>query len=338
MIYSNRTHAYIPGILLTLLPAILYGCSHNVLPEEVAFLKERSCSLTKFSYYNSRSEGSTLDILTFENDIFKRLDSYKRIERFNGMTAVAESTGGEKIFFFCLNGQRTRYEWADIQSYNSLQKIRCDLEKEGHTKHTMTGECCTEAGGSDGTSVEFTPLISMIRLESISCDFSGTAYADKKINNIKVYLTNVNATYPLVCNEAQHAERIINAGMLNESDLKRFNNPDIICRTIDTDINNTTVAPDIDLLCYPNVCTEDTPGTPYTRLVIEGKIDSIKYYWPITINIEGKGVTRNTLYSYDIRIRRKGTSDPELTIDPTDIDIKLNIRSWKEKTAYDVTF
>ena len=131
MIYSNRSCARIPGILLTLLPAMLYGCSKNVLSKDVIPFVEKSISLTKFSYFNSPSEGSTLDILTFENDTFKRLDSYKRIEKFNGSDAVAESTGGEKIFFFCLNGQRTRYEWTDIQSFNSLQKYDAILKKKG---------------------------------------------------------------------------------------------------------------------------------------------------------------------------------------------------------------
>jgi hypothetical protein len=340
MIYSNRPHAYIPGILLTLLPAIVYGCSHNVLPEEVASLKERSCSLTKFSYYNSPSEGSTLDILAFENDIFKRLDSYMRVERFNGSTAIAESTGGDKIFFFCLNGQRTRYDWTDIQSYNSLQKIRCDLEKEGHTRYTMTGECCTEAGRSDGISVEFTPLISMVRLESLSCDFSGTAYADKKINNIKVYLTNVNADCEIFAEEPVLPERIINAGRRCWEEIEGFKEPSMVSYDYLGTIGNKVVRPDIKLRCYPNNSAEESPGSPFTRLVIEGKIQGQTYYWPIDINREGtgNGIGRNRRYIYDIEITRKGSDDPDIPVRTEMINIKLEVEQWKEKEEYGVIF
>lgn len=337
MIYPNHHIVRFPGFLLSILPALLYGCSPDVLPEDGNHDRDSSKSLTIFTCSSIPSQGSTLDILTFENDEFKRLDSYKRDKHTCNEPAVAESTSGEKIFFFCQNGQRSLYDWADIQSYHSLYKIRCDIEFEDADRLTMTGECRAGAG-SGPHKIMLSPLASEVVLNSISCDFSGAPYSSSNIENVKVYLTNVNATCPLLGDNFQTAERIVNAGMLNSSDTMKFQNPDIIFRELKDDIGNSISKPGIRFLCYPNYSIEDTPGTPRTRLVIEGLVDSVRYYWPITINTEGNGIERNCSYNYDIRIRRKGTSDPEIPIEPKDIDIKISTCKWKEMKGYGVRF
>ena len=338
MISPNHQSIRFPDILLSLLPAILCGCSPNVLPEDDYQTWNSSKSLTScFIYSTIPSDGSTLDILTFENDLFQRLDSYKRFETDSNGIAAVESTAGEKIFFFCKNGQRARYDWVDIQSYSSLYKIRCDIENEQKDRLTMTGECRAEAGSLSNELI-LTPLVSKVTLSSISCDFSGTPYAGKTIDAPKIYLTNVNATYPLLDEEHQASERIINAGMLNYADMKKFLTPDIICREIECSIGNARLQPEISLLCYPNYSTEESPGTPRTRLVIEGTVDSVRYYWPITVNAEGDGIARNCIYNYDIHIRRKGMSDPDIPIEPKDIETNMKICKWKEIDEYEVTF
>lgn len=337
MIYPNHHITRFPGFLLSILPALSYGCSPDVLPEDEDHNWHSSKSLTIFTCSSVPSQGSTLDILTFEDDELKRLDSYKKDVYTGNETAAAESTSGEKIFFLCLNGQRSLYDWTDIQSYNSLYKIRCDIESEDISRLTMTGECRAKAG-SGPNKITLTPLASTVVLKSINCDFSGTPYSGSNIENVKVYLTNVNATCPLLAGKSQTAERIINAGMLNPSDTTKFQNPGIICQELGEVIGKSILKPDIRLLCYPNYSMEDTPGTPRTRLVIEGEVDSARYYWPITINSEGYGIERNCCYCYDIQIRRKGTSDPEIPIEPKDMDIKISICEWKEMKGYGVRF
>ena len=73
------------------------------------------------------------------------------------------------------------------------------------------------------------------------------------------------------------------------------------------------------------------------RLVIEGKIDGTTYYWPLTAGGE-MGIERNMTYNYNILIRRKGTTDPDTPVEPKDIDIELNIKTWTEKENYQVRF
>ena len=82
------------------------------------------------------------------------------------------------------------------------------------------------------------------------------------------------------------------------------------------------------------------PGTPFTRLVIEGKIQGETFYWPLDINKEdgGYGIGRNERYIYDITITRKGTKDPDSPVRKEDIDINFNVEKWNEKEGCEVIF
>ena len=81
-------------------------------------------------------------------------------------------------------------------------------------------------------------------------------------------------------------------------------------------------------------------GSPFTRLVIEGKIQGETWYWPIDINRDeaGVGIERNSRYVFDIILRSKGTKDPDTPASPEMTEIKFETRKWKEKDGYHVEF
>ena len=68
--------------------------------------------------------------------------------------------------------------------------------------------------------------------------------------------------------------------------------------------------------------------------MIEGKIGSDIYYWPIGLGT----LDRGKRYSYNILIRRKGVSDPDTVIDPADLEFNFRIKPWTEKEEYQVLF
>lgn len=320
-----------PGLLM-IFPAIVIGCSPHVLPEE----EPTQCSQSIVRYFKKLGEpvfkgGGTLDILTFEDDRLMRLDSYLRFDEFQDMNAYAESTGGDKIFFLCANSRKDRFGWSDIRSYHSLRETTLDLEDESISFPLMTGECRTKAGGIDGEA-QLSPAACMIRLKRISCDFSGTPYAGKKITEARAYLTNVNATCRLLQKDSDPPMRIINSGQLNEFEIKNFDHKEAIVQTIADEIGTSPLTPEAEFLCYPN--TGEFP----TRLVIEGKIGSELWYWPITIEDGLGGPRKGYIYSYDIHIRRKGTDSPDIPVEIKEIEIGINIRSWKETTDCSVRF
>lgn len=318
------------GIPILFAPAIITGCSKSVFPqtEEVVtpHLSSKSISISHFGY------GSTLDILTFNDDRLQRLDSYQRIEDFDGSSLHAESTEGDKIIFLYSGSQKGLYSWADICSYSSLRKIKCDLEKETRESPSMTGVCRCNAG-TQGVELEMTPLTCEIIVGHLKCDFSGKPYAGESIHNAKFYLTNVNATSSLLEDSTSQTTRLINTGLLNEYDIRNFRDRSMIVQNAGTELTEGGTHLDTPLLCYSN--KGDT--TRNTRLVIEGEIEGEKYYWPIEVN-NGKGVYRGHRYIYNITIRRKGVSDPDSILEPLAADIKFDIRKWQEKEEYQVGF
>lgn len=321
-----HTFAPVRGIFSIL---FLSGCCPDVLPEADSLYRAHASFV---SAYSNPSSGSTLDIFAFENDRLRRLDSYQRIDDFSEDTAYAESTAGSKIFFFCISAGKSVYEWADMNSYSSLSKVRIDLEDETRECLTRTGECMI-ADGEDGKEVILKPLAAQVDIDRISCDFSGTPYSGQKLTSVRAYLTNVNGTCSLLGSASRGPERLINQGMLRENELKTFREPDLVFAELAENLGTATLQPDINFICFPN-SGSDNLGSPCTRLVIEGKIDGNTYYWPINV----KGIERNCRYVFDIVIRRKGTSDPDTPIDLEECTIQYEIKPWKEKKEYGVRF
>lgn len=320
------------GISILLLPTFLTGCSESVPSCHEDIGSPYSARMFDIKVKHIFKSGGTLDILAFNNDRLKRLDSYQRIENFSGNTAYPSSTGGEKIFFLYYGSVDNRYGWAEINSMSSLSKITCNLEEEQKDNPVMTGQCCCSAGTSS-TSIDLSPLACRVRLTELQCDFSGTAYAKNKVTDVKAYLTNVNATCSIVPESSNTGVRLINVGMLNPDDLDKFLDQSLIMEKVTDELGLTIIRPDATFLCYPG---NSDPGRS-TRLVIEGKIEGQTYYWPIEAG-DSEGLCRGCSYEYRILLRRKGTTDPDILIDRKNLEVKLNVKPWEERENYYVGF
>ena len=294
-------------------------------------------------HFPGPSTGNTfLDILTFDDDRLSRLDSYQRISDFNGDIAYVESTNGAKIIFVCHGGCADRLDWAGINSYSALGQMRCRIENESRETPTRTGECRKSENDTEG-QIRLRPVTSQVCINTISCDFSGTPYAGRQITHVKAYLINVCGTSGLMDNGRNTTEYLINHGRLHEDDLMRFTDPGLVFSEIADMMGTGVLRPDIHFRCLPNRGSEGSPSNPPTRLVIEGKIDGITYYWPINIGTGDESgeiytIDRGSMYSYDILIRRKGTSDPDTPICILNNEIQLDIEPWTEKKDYGIQF
>ena len=343
---SHLQSLSITHILWTLLPAfwallsvlLSAGCSSISIPEATPPVASSKTSVipTEFGHTNT-----CMDILTFENDRLGRLDAYQRINDFKEDITYVESTGGKKIIFLCSGGPYYRYNWSRISSYSGLNDMRSYLKYESRESPTRTGELRIIAGDSTGL-VSLKPIISQIRIEALSCDFSGTPYADKPITELKAYLINVNSSCPLVCPTPEKPIQILNHGKLSTDDIDNMMEPEILYSPITMRLDTSTIRPECCFLCMPNNGMEGRAGNPPTRLVLEGKIDGYTYYWPINIGTgQEKGthiIERNYSYTYDIHIRRKGTTDPDIPISLETGDITFRIEPWIEKKEYGIEF
>ena len=322
--------------LLNILPAFLYGCS---IPEELQDPPVRSDISVALTGNEKRIR--ELDIFVFKDDRLQKLDCYQKVKDPSSWNREVVSGYGDRLLAVCANSGKEIMEWADISSLASLMSLRISLEDDSPRYPFMCG-LEEVAAGNDGrhTDMEISPLSSIVELRSICCDFSGRPYYDAKLTDAKAYLTNVNSECGFIDEKDILPTRIINAGGLCIEEMKEMKDASVLYGEFSKDIGRNVINPGFSFICYPNNSITESPGTPFTRLVIEGKILGKTYYWPIDINREngGTGICRNQKYIYDIRITRKGSTDPDIPVRSDDIDIRSEVRKWKETEGYEVKF
>lgn len=334
--------------LLVTLPALLPGCAKPGPDKDTAFTEAEDATVKVSVLKTSVNEIGDLDVFVFNDDALQRLDCYQRFSAVSGSVELdIASRSGDKNVTVCANPQRTKEEWKGVNSRESLSGVAAELEKEKRDMPLMTGETRLTAGTGRNAAaqIRLERLASEVVLRSIGCDFSGKPYAGEKLADIKVYLTNVNASCRIMSEGGIAPERIVNAGGLCQDDMERFPDKSMIVQDIRKEIGKTAVRTDVTLMCYPNCGTEDSPGSPFTRLVIEGRIGNDIWYWPININrsddgsgTKAGGIERNCRYVYDLMIRRKGSSDPDTPVSEGTVGINLEIKEWDTKEEYGVRF
>ena len=314
---------------LLLLPALFSCCS---LEDNEILTDGESETILTIKSNGSGHESGCLDIFTFNSTGAGHLDSYQHIESFNGSQVGIRSQKGEKHVFICMNGQRSRYDWADINSMESLNGICIELKNERRNALCATAEGTITAGNDDPYTMEFRRMASEITVNSIRTAFAGKSYEGQKISDVSIYLTNVNARCSLAADGAVIPSGIINAGGADHDEMAEFAEPDMLFQKMDEDIGEDPAYPEMSFICYPNGGLMESPGTPFTKLVIEGDIDGRRYRWPIDINrgedAQYPGIHRNSRYILDITITGK-ESDAQAT---------LEISPWKEKEEQQVLF
>ena len=329
---------HISTLLTILLPALFSNCS--TLPKDES-LKESTIPISLRSP-EPMSANDNIDIFTFNDNSLMQLDSYQRISYSSTGTINLRSQNGKKKIFAYRNSHTLRQDWYNLNSYWGLEDICTELKDERSDMFTMSGEGQAVAGSSNINKINLKPYVSEIQLRSLSCDFTGKPYQGQKLRSVMVYLTNVNCSCPLIYEEPLKPSTFINMGGLDDNIFKEFKEPELIMRDVNATIGYNPVRTNINLYCYPNTCLEEGPGTPFTRLVIEGKLNGETCWWPISINRQSNskqpGIHRNCRYIYNITLRTNGSAGPDDPIEIEDIDIEMNIEPWNVKDNYSVEF
>ena len=340
----TNVHSPALGIIITtllFLPA-LSSCDDSVVTVSG---KSEDTSVTTKVTLEMPDEGGRprqIDIFAFENSGAGHLDSYQHIRSYDSMDIEFRSQSGEKHVFICADGQRDVDGWAGVNSVESLDKIYLDLRKERRDAMCATAEGIISAGSGRPHRMELRKMAGEVVLRSIRCDFSGTGYEEETITDACVYLTNVNTQCTLTADGHITPLGTANPGGLDPEDVECFNEPDMIFRKMEEDIGLTPSYVDMSFICYPNTSLREGPGTPFTRLVIEGKVSGETFWWPIDINreegIQEPGIHRNCRYIFDIVITRKGNKDPDTAIGKETADIIMETRPWNEKEGQVIPF
>lgn len=340
----SETFQKIPvlGLIVLMITPVLHGCE-SLHMEDGGFTDAVTVPVKVAVHWDRGSKERRMDMLVFRNDRLQYLECWQRVPcEGSGEVAVA-STTGEKILMACSGLESTPEDWMWISSISSLADAWTALEKETRDSPVMSGSCRFHAGSSTDARPELVlrRVSGEVHLRTLKCNFKGRPYEGEKLSDIHVYLTNVNASCR-IWDDPGTATRIINQGRLVEEDIVRLEDQSLVYQRIEKDVGAEGITTDIRLRCYPNMAEEEGPGSPFTRLVIQGELDGEVWYWPIDINRgEGclpEGVEGNCIYTFDIELTRKGSADPDTAIKTGSANIMMEVEKWEEKEEYSVVF
>ena len=334
--FGLRTSAIL--LLSTPAPALLSSCGTGT---EMA--GKDSVPTQIYISKAGKTTAESLDLFFFNDDSLRRLDAYQQAGAL-GRSVTGGCRAGRKILVGVANLTVDRYDYSDIVSYAALSGRVLRLEDEDPATPRMSGECRLDAGGVPSCRLSLSPLLSEIRLESVCCDFRGRSYEGQKLENVKVYLTNVCAESQLLPSGRESGGAWLNLGGLDSSATASMPRPGLLMARL-PDIGDVTVFPGVSLYCYPNHPEKETFGTPYTKLVVEGTIKGQKCYYPIPVNQPGfgyiggeRGVLRNYRHAIHLTITRMGTSDPDIPAESGSVRISNDIMQWEENPCLQLRF
>ncbi len=346
---SSRVRAIALLISIFCIPAFNTGCSSGTdVPEEqcrYTVILGTSAAEGDGRYPANSQEICHTDIFIFNDDALRRLDSYQRIE--GGGPVKAASRRGDKIMVIIANSPLSKTEWRHVNSYEGFMEEMSFLETEIAEYPVMSAVLHISAGSGETYRADLERLVSEVRINSIRTDFSGRGYDGEPLTDVKVYLTNVNASCRMLRHEDFRPEMLINPGFLDMAAISGFRDAGLVFREIDGDIGEDGVYPDISLYCYPNNGMEETAGSPFTALVVEGRIRGNTYWYPIVINRgdfgiasggDGTGIGRNCRYCYDITIHRAGTKSPDIPVCLEDVSVGCPVEPWNDKNNVTIQF
>ena len=314
--YGRRTSA---AILLSITsPVCLPACTEKGIPPAT----EPECETQIYIQKIEKATSGALDLFFFNDDNLMRLDSYQRIPIPGNGKITGASGSGRKIAAGVMNLKGDIWSWSDICSLSGLTGRTASLMDEDPSFPVCSGLSTILSGVP--CRMDMSPLMARISVHSICCDFSMRPYKGQELEDVSIYLINVNSECSIFPEEKVSPSSWINLSMYDASQASGMAHPEMVYRKLGSGVGAQTVFPDVTLRCYPNGNESDGFGSPMTRLVIEGKLMGITYYYPINLPALGKGEHR----SFDISITRTGTADPDIAADIWTSDEGMVPKPW----------
>ncbi len=253
------------------------------------------------------------------------LDSYQQVTGLVGRSGIyALSGSGDRQMAAVSGTPGGPLAWTDIQTYGSLEKVRFSLEEEDPLRPRLYGENYLEDARSRIVFLRLQSMLCSIRIRSVCADFSGHPYADASFNNDKLYLINAGAECLPFSKDTDGPVSWINQGRLDSAAVARLPRPEMLLQEGYGAVGADRIHLEKDFYCYANPAEEDQLGSPVTRLVLEGDINGITCYYPISLPAMEPGVR----YQLDLTLTRMGSPDPDIPVESGTVLVQTDILPW----------
>lgn len=296
---------------------------------------------------------NTLDVFIFRNNPGQpddgTLDGYKRFSgaELGDMSALpVKATTGKRTVVAIANAHREN--WNGITSLNELKKQETLLKSENTQDFFMSGSKETTLEKVSEISISISRMVARVCLENISVDFTGTPYEGMSLTNVQVYLVNATGNKLAVDGADGTPRQILNKGEAVPSDIQGCAMSGILQETLKTEISNAKpYSTPHYFYCYENRIDSESEEMKFTRLVVQGDIDGITYYYPVNINqkdfghsesTDHFGISRNTSYSLTLTITRPGSTDPDKPVVSGTLHVGITVEDWNTVPESNIVF
>lgn len=265
--------------------------------------------------------GSALDVFVFEGEAPYLLDSYQQFPAGEEPGYVVSGPGAKRIVALSsVTGDI--YSRAGISRYQDLAKESFSLLDDSPAVPFCYGEADVDEGDRGYVTLTLKPLLSSIRVKSVSCELMEPAYQSLCFHNDSLFLVNVVSEACPWSAEGGRPVSWLNYGFRSQRHAY-----------IDAaglgDIGHNRILCNKTFYCYPN-----PKASPPTRLVLEGTVKDYRCYYPINLPVP-KGGTRLVL---DIAIHRMGTEDPDSEAAPGTFSVEYTTEPWYDTDTQIQTF
>lgn len=254
-----------------------------------------------------------------------KLESYQKESITSGKMSLW-STGGEKTAVVIANYSDSLLDFRQIASLELLDKLKADYTQENPSKPVASGIISYNTADKTEKSLVLRPLLAKVEIRFFSVDFKGKPYEGQGLDDARAYLLNLNGFCP-VLGKPESVNAVINYGRYDYDTESAISHKEM---AYSRKVAGAT------LFCYPVPPKRNWEsgqlGGCVTKLVIEGRIDGNVYYYPIEVGTGGL-IESGRNYVYDIIIRSKGTTDPDMTASAEMMDVKIYTKQWTDNES-----
>lgn len=251
------------------------------------------------------------------------LDSYQQIPALSGEPVYGLSTRGVRRLV-ALSGRAC--EGMEIYTYGDLCKSRFSLELESPEAPLLVGEVLLDDAPSRHVTLEMTPMLSHIRLRSVSADFSACPYAGSLFFNTSLFLGfAVSECLPLGSAGGPRPISWMNTGFPDSAAIRQLPFPGMLLQEGLGGVGPERLLTDRDFYCYPG---------PDTRLVLAGTVGKDTCFYAVPLPELRPGCT----CELHLTLLRKGTPRPDTPARSGSVRAETVTLPWKREDPVTVEY
>lgn len=320
--------------------AAICSCSKDEAPERVEPMQESVVYINLSNEEMTKATGTGHGVQADDNNIqvldvfiFRIneggpddgvLDGYRRFSaaELGDLTKLEiPTTTGKKIIYAVANSHREN--WKGINSRALFEQQTALLEQDNVKEFLMSGSTEAELHLASTVSFSISRMVSRIKVSSIRTAFAGGPYEGMQLKGVKVYLTNVQAEKN-ISNGSGHNLKLFNANKYVEADAGLCVMPGMLYDDLQTDIVDTGYNVPRYFYCYGNTTQKEDSANKFTRVIIEGELNGVRYYYPVVL----EGIERNCCYSIDVTIKRPGSLSPDSDVERGTLLASVSVLGW----------